>query len=155
MFKLHIGFDGDFENENKKEFPFWGVIYVETGNICFPFDGWDDFLSDVLSMWLHDTAEFISGRCKIPCDLYFMDGPHQIRLLPINQNNIISAELISNRGVVEAVDDDIHFQEFIQQMLDASQALLADERTHKFIAATRTLKWAREMLLDAIKCNKR
>lgn len=152
MFELHTRFD-DPEASHPKISPFWGTIYIKTDSTSFPCDNWYDALSAVLSMWLFETAVFISKKRKTAYKLYFMDGPYCIRLSPAERDNVISAELISNNTVINAIDKDIYFQEFIQQMLDTSQILLADRRTHKFIAASNELRQAREALLNAMEQN--
>lgn len=150
MLQFHFCFDENFKPENPETESIWGIIYVKTGNTCFPSDDWDDFLSDVLSMWLWDIAGIISGECKMPYDLYFMDGAYQIRLFPTDRENVISAKFLRDNTILEMVDEDIHFQEFVRQLLDAAQRLLADERTKCYTAASGQIKLAMEHLLNTI-----
>lgn len=148
MFDLYTCFD-DPESRHPRKSPFWGTIYITSNGKNFPFDDWYDALSGVLSMWLCETAAFISKKYKTPCELYFMDGPYYIRLFPTEQEGVISAKFFNDDKVVQ-VDEDIHFQEFVQKMLDASEMLLADKGTRKFKSATKELRGARDRLLNAI-----
>lgn len=59
--------------------PIWGEIFVEVNGHFFPNEDWYDAVSSILDMWLPNLIDFMRAKNK-QCELYFMDGPHRIRL---------------------------------------------------------------------------
>lgn len=94
MFRLHLHSIENDADMSENRFPLWGEIYVEANGCFFPSENWYDAVSSILDMWLPSIMDFMCSK-DTECELYFMDGPHKLRLEWVSAN-IIHISMLSN-----------------------------------------------------------
>jgi hypothetical protein len=60
-----------------------GEIFFQSGDFCFPEDGWNDFVAIILGFWLRTVK-----NSRNDFELLFMDGPFKIKAEKTNENEI-------------------------------------------------------------------
>jgi len=53
------------------------TFYVQYGEECFPYEGWNDSVNHILPMWAEALLANRRGK-EASYRLYFMDGPYRI-----------------------------------------------------------------------------
>ena len=66
----------------------WGTMYLQIGDQCFPDKNWTDCVSSILDMWALGLRSYIRGKEK-SCELPFMDGPYEVRLTTLADNQVL------------------------------------------------------------------
>jgi hypothetical protein len=80
MFKIHVG---ELEvSKVAKTYSYFGIIFIQVDEFCFPNDKWDDFIVAILRMW---SENLVSSDKEY--ELFFMDGPYLIYCIE-NDNQI-------------------------------------------------------------------
>jgi hypothetical protein len=123
-FKIRIPSCKDsITKRGSSRFPITCPIYIECGEWFFPSQEWDDFAVVILGWWLQEVGVLERDECESAV-LRFMDGPHQVNIVPVNSGRWLLA------GVSEAVGREEKFREIcsseqvIKEIIRASRDLL-------------------------------
>ena len=109
----------DFE-KYRDGFPLWSTIYLQTGERCYPCEGWVDATSAILEMWINDIIGLINGTEKSKY-LHFMDGDYVMQLIK-HSGTAIVVKFFDQKGEVIAGTVDLLF--FALQLLSADSLSL-------------------------------
>lgn len=73
-----------------------GVMYFDSGDLCFPSEGWREPVSIVMDQWITGLLSFLLGHTD-SCLLDFMDGPCCVKLIRDDSGAVMASFFRNSR----------------------------------------------------------
>lgn len=105
--------------------PATGLLFVRTGSMTFPAEGWRDFPVVALGWWAESLNLMIAdshsyGVCR------FMDGPFAFRML-MQEPSVLSIELTDSKlASLHGPKIQVALRQFTAELLRAAQVILRE-----------------------------
>jgi hypothetical protein len=110
-----------------------GLIWVEHDRVCFPEKQWSDLIAAVIRGWLEDITKLVSGSKK-DAELWFMDGPFQIRVSSLNPN-LWLLSLENRRSSTQLLQFESKPSQFVGELLKASSIVVDSCKKKNFVSS--------------------
>ena len=89
-------------------------FYVEADGVCFPGEGWTDFVVSVLDMWISNIMT-CHGCERANFKLFFMDGPYFIECSKVG--DAVHMRCIENRWeLIVVCEMDVLFADLVREI---------------------------------------
>ncbi len=100
------------------------ILFLKFGDRAFPWDAWDDFITDILCDWIYTLVDLKKPCCDFR--LYFMDGPYY--LLCTKNFDLLSIVGVSNDKAIELFGE-IEFCDFVDKLLSTVMEIVNDAKS--------------------------
>lgn len=104
------------------KFLLYGELYLQCGNLQFPFAGWEDILTGTVIQWIASLLELRNVDCEKKVRFYFMDGPHYFDARRVG--DMLQLDLYSHDDLVNSSPILISAECFVRDVLEVSKRVM-------------------------------